>query len=183
MADHPDDPKDPRDPQDPVDPFPTDFPQPPPSRFPPVGQEIMPPVETPASPPADPVDPPSDWNAGADAHDLPLDTKRPSRLKVLGQMAFPPPPPADEEVLAARDRRWTTRVILVVAVFMLVFNGASIQNWARQQAPNWFTVTVQQVADVWMTQVSQLGADRPRQAIRAAYQDAHDARFPGQDPA
>ncbi|HAV48789.1 MAG TPA: hypothetical protein DCX75_00535 [Brevundimonas sp.] len=98
-------------------------------------------------------------------------------------MAFPPPPPADEEVLAARDRRWTTRVILVVAVFMLVFNGASIQNWARQQAPNWFTVTVQQVADVWMTQVSQLGADRPRQAIRDAYQDAHDARFPGQDPA
>lgn len=173
MADHPDDPK------DPIDPFPTDFPEPSPSRFPPVGEEG---VST-GGAPLDPGDPPSDWNAGADAHDLPLDTKRPSRLKVLGQVAFPPPPLADEEVLAARDRRWTTRVILIVAVFMLVFNGASIQNWARQQAPNWFTVTVQQVADVWMAQVSQLGADQPRQAIRDAYQDAHDARFPGQDPA
>lgn len=170
MADHPD---------DPVDPFPTDFPEPPPSRFPPVGEEgtsIL-------GAPVDPVDPPSDWNAGADPHDLPLETRRPSRLKMLGQMAFPPPPPADEETLAARDRRWTSRVIVIVAVVMLVFNGASLQNWARQQAPNWFTVTVQQVADVWMAQVSQLGADRPRQGIRDTYRDAHDARFPGQDPA
>ncbi|MDP3379707.1 MAG: hypothetical protein Q8S53_15185 [Brevundimonas sp.] len=169
MADHPDDP------QGPVDPFPTDFPEPPPSRFPP--------VEINGQAPVDASDPPSDWNARADAHDMPVETERPSRLKVLGQLAFPPPPPADEEALAARDRRWTSRVIVVVAVLMLVFNGASIQNWARQQAPNWFTVTVQQVADVWMAQVSQLGADRPRQGIRDAYKDAHDARFPGQDPA
>ncbi|MBL0949029.1 hypothetical protein [Brevundimonas sp.] len=173
MADHPDDPN------DPIDPFPTDFPEPSPSRFPPVGEETMPQGER----PVDPTDPPSDWNARADAHDLPLNTKRPSRLKILGQLAFPPPPPADEETLAARDLRWTSRVILIVTVFMLIFNGASIQNWARQQAPNWFTVTVQQVADVWMTQVSQLGADTPRQGIRETYQDAHDARFPGQDPA
>ncbi len=166
MADHPD---------DPVDPFPTDFPEPPPSRFPP--------VEIDGQTPVDAADPPSDWNARADAHDLLVETERPSRLKVLGHLAFPPPPPADEEVLAARDRRWTSRVIVIVAVLMLVFNGASIQNWARQQAPNWFTVTVQQVADVWMAQVSQLGAERPRQGIRDAYQDAHDARFPGQDPA
>lgn len=170
MADHPD---------DPVDPFPTDFPEPPPSRFPPVGEEAAPMDGA----PVDPIDPPSDWNARADAHDLPLKAKRPSRLKTLGRMAFPPPPPADEEILAARDRRWASRVIVIVGVLMLVFNGASIQNWARQQAPSWFTVTVQQVADVWMAQVSQLGADRPRQGIRDAYQDAHDARFPGQDPA
>lgn len=173
MADRPDDPN------DPIDPFPTDFPKPPPSRFPPVGEEAA----SIAGVAADPVDPPSDWNAGADAHDLPLGTKRPGRWKALGQLAFPPPPPADEEVLAARDRRWTSRVILIVAAFMLIFNGASIQNWARQQAPNWFTVTVQQVADVWMTQVSQLGADKPRQGIRETYQDAREARFPGQGPA
>lgn len=173
MADHPDDP------EYPIDPFPTDFPEPPPSRFPPVGEEAT----SSAGAPVDSVDPPSDWNAGADAHDLPLGAKRPGRLKALGQLAFPPPPPADEEILAARDRRWTSRVILIVAAFMLIFNGASIQNWARQQAPNWFTVTVQQVADVWMAQVSQLGADKPRQGLRESYQDAHDARFPGQDPA
>jgi hypothetical protein len=178
MTDHPDDPTD-----DPIDPFPTDFPQPPPSRFPPVGQEVVPPVDSPAEAPVDASDPPSDWNARADAHDMPVETERPSRLKVLGRMAFPPPPPADEATLAARDRRWSSRVILIVAVFMLIFNAPSIQNWARQQAPNWFTVTVQQVADVWMGQIAQLGADKPRQGVRDAYQNAHDARFPGQDPA
>lgn len=177
MADHPDDPKD-----DPIDPFPTDFPQPPPSRFPPLGQEVVP-VDSPAEAPVDPTDPPSDWNARADAHDMPVETEKASRLKVLGRLAFPPPPPADEATLAARDRRWTSRVIVVVAVFMMIFNSASIQNWARQQAPDWFTVTVQQIADVWMGQISQLGADKPRQGIRETYQEAHDARFPGQDPA
>ncbi len=177
MADHPDDPKD-----DPIDPFPTDFPQPPPSRFPPLVQEVAP-VDSPPEAPGDPTDPPSDWNARADAHDMPVETEKASRLKVLGRLAFPPPPPADEATLAARDRRWTSRVIVIVAVFMLIFNGASIQNWARQQPPNWFTVTVQQIADVWMGQVAQLGADKPRQGIRETYQEVHDARFPEQDPA
>ena len=180
MADHPDDPNEPR---DPLDPFPTDFPAPPPSRFPPVGQEVAPPTESPAEAPVDPTDPPSDWNVRADAHDMPVETEKVSRLKVLGRLAFPPPPPADEATLAARDRRWASRVIVVVAVFLLIFNGASIQNWARQQPPNWFTVTVQQIADVWMGQIAQLGADKPRQGIRETYQEAHDARFPDQDPA
>ncbi|NBB53225.1 hypothetical protein GVN24_33625 [Rhizobium sp. CRIBSB] len=109
--------------------------------------------------------------------------QRENRLITLGRFAFPPAPPLDDEGLAARDRRWTTRTIVYLSVFMLLFNAASIQNWSRQQAPGWVASTVQQLSDVWSAQLAQLGADQPRQAIRNGYQGLRDARFPGQDPA
>jgi hypothetical protein len=154
MTDHPEDP--------PVDPFP------PASPFP-------------------PLDPPSDWIETANAHDLPTQDRThplvPQRLAALGRFAFPPAPAPDEEGVAARDRRWTSRVIMLVTVFLLIFNAASIQNWSRQQAPGWVTSTVQQLADVWVAQIAQLGADQPRQVVRDAWQGVHALRFPGQKPA
>lgn len=129
---------------------------------------------------AAPADPPSDWNAGADAHDLPT---LEHRLSALHRFAFPPAPPLDDEGVAARDRRWTSRTIVLLTLFMLVFNAASIQNWSRQQAPGWLSSTVQQLSDVWAEQVAQLGADQPREAVRDTYETARDQRFIGQDPA
>ena len=129
---------------------------------------------------AAPADPPSDWNAGADAHDLPT---LEHRLSALHRFAFPPAPPLDDEGVAARDRRWTSRTIVLLTLFMLVFNAASIQNWSRQQAPGWLSSTVQQLSDVWAEQVAQLGADQPREAVRRTYETARDQRFIGQDPA
>ena len=153
---------DPNDPEDPLlAPFPT---RPVASPFPPLADQGRPP------------DPPSDWNAGADAHDLPT---RESRLKALGRFAFPPDEPPGEPELAARDQRWTTRVILVATLFLLIFNAASIQNWARQQAPGWTTSTVRQLGDVWAAQLEQLGADQPRQGVREAYEAFRDQRFVG----
>jgi hypothetical protein len=166
----------PNGPEDPpVDPFPTG-----------TGASPFPPLEGEA--PADPPqDPPSDWIETADAHDLPTQDKLhplvPERLVALGRFAFPPAPAPDEEGVAARARRWTSHVIMLVTVFLLVFNAASIQNWSRQQAPGWVTSTVQQLADVWVAQITQLGADQPRQAVRDAYEGLHRLRFPGQKPA
>ncbi|HEY1224545.1 MAG TPA: hypothetical protein VGE54_04885 [Brevundimonas sp.] len=148
-------------PEQPLDPFPTAIPTV--SPFPPLENE-----------------PVTDWVEQADAHDLPT---RENKLVALGRFAFPPAPPLDDEGVAARDRRWTSRTIVFLAVFMLIFNAASIQNWSRQQAPGWVTSTVQQLSDVWSAQLSQLGADQPRHAIRTAYDNARAARFPGQEPA
>lgn len=125
-------------------------------------------------------EPQADWVETADAHDLPT---RENKLVALGRFAFPPAPPLDDEGVAARDRRWTSRTIVFLAAFMLIFNAASIQNWSRQQAPGWVTSTVQQLSDVWSAQLSQLGADQPRHAIRSAYDNARAARFPGQESA
>lgn len=163
MSDDP--PKDGHDPFRTLDPFPTSFPAAPTaSPFPPLEPQG--------------TEPSSDWNAGADAHDLPT---RENRLIAIGRFAFPPEPPLDDEAMAGRDRRWTSRVIVFVTAFMLIFNAASIQNWSRQQAPGWVTATVQQLSDVWATQIGLLGADQPREGVRDVYEDARDARFPGQD--
>lgn len=163
MSDNP--PTGPEDP--PVDPFPA-------SPFPPLEGEAS-------------ADPPSDWIETTDAHDLPTQDRSrplvPERLVALGRFAFPPAPEPDEEGVAARDRRWTSRVIMLVTVFLLVFNAASIQNWSRQQSPGWVTSTVQQLADVWVAQIAQLGAEQPRQTVRDAYEALHALRFPGQKPA
>jgi hypothetical protein len=162
MSDDP--PKDGHDPFRTLDPLPTAFPTAPTA-------SPFPPLEPQGGEPF------SDWNAGANAHDLPT---RENRLIAIGRFAFPPEPPLDDEGVAGRDRRWTSRVIVFVTSFMLIFNAASIQNWSRQQAPGWVTATVQQLADVWATQIGLLGADQPREGVRDVYEDARDARFPGQ---
>lgn len=152
--------------ESPIDPFPTTFPA---SPFPPLEGEA-------------PRDPPSDWIETADAHDLPTQD-RTHPLLALGRFAFPPAPAPDEEGVAARDRRWTSHVIMLVTLFLLVFNAVSIQNWSRQQTPGWVTTTVQQLADVWVAQIAQLGADQPRQGLRDGYDTLQALRFPGQQPA
>jgi hypothetical protein len=173
------------DPHDETDPHPDPFPVPDPdSPFPPLEQgrtaweQPGPDAEATVGE-TDPVptDPASDWNTGADAHDLPT---LEHRLSALHRFAFPPAPPLDDEGVAARDRRWTSRTLVLLTLFMLVFNAASIQNWSRQQSPGWLSTTVQELADVWAEQVAQLGADQPRAAIRETYETARDQRFIGQ---
>lgn len=167
MSDRPDDP------EIPLAPFPTAHPVNP---FPPLEGEAEPYLENPVE------DPASDWIETADAHDLPTQPEPATNpLVALGRFAFPPAEPPDEEGVAARDRRWTGRVIVVATVFLLIFNAASIQNWARQQAPDWVTTTVHRLADVWAEQIAQLGADQPREGVRDAYEDARDSRWVGDD--
>lgn len=162
MTDRPDDP------DISLAPFPTALPA---SPFPPLEGAVQNGVA---------ADPRSDWNERADAHDLPTAPEPIGQsLLALGRFAFPPGEPPDEEGVAARDRRWTSRVIVVATVFLLIFNAVSIQNWSRQQAPGWVTTTVRRLADVWSEQIAQLGADRPRQAVRDGYEAAQDARWAG----
>jgi len=164
----------PDDPEIPLEPFPMAIPA---SPFPPLEGEVAEPyLEDPAA------DPPSDWIEAADAHDLPTAPEPElvsNPLVALGRFAFPPGSPPDEEGVAARDRRWTSRIIVVATVFLLIFNAVSIQNWSRQQAPGWVTTTVRRLADVWAEQIAQLGADQPRQALRDGYEASRDAEWAG----
>lgn len=159
----------------PVDPFPTAFAPPPSSLFPPIAPEPQPVIET------APADPPSDWNAGADAHDLPVResplTAHP--LATLGRFAFPPGPPLDEDGQGARDRRWASRIIVFAALFLLVFNAVSPLNWSHQQAPGWGTETGRGLSEVWSRQIAQTGADRPREWVRDAWRQFQALRFDG----
>jgi len=153
-------------PEIPLEPFPVHERE---SPFPPLAESLPP-----------PVDPRSDWIQAADAHDLPT---RENALIALGRFAFPPAPPLDDEGVAARDRRWTSRTVVVAAVFLLVFNAVSPLNWSRQQAPGWVQGTVQQLSEVWVAQLAVFGVDMPRQGVRETWTAARDARFAGQEPA
>lgn len=135
------------------------------------------PDRAPAPTPADPV---SDWIPEADAHDL--RTFR-GRLRAFGRSLYPVEPPLDAEAVAAADRRWTDVVILVVAAFMLTFNAVSPLNWSREQPPDWLSVTVGRVSEVWVDQLAQVGTDMPRHGMRDIWHSWQDARFPGQEPA
>jgi hypothetical protein len=160
-------------PEIPLEPFPV---HPAASPFPPLAESL---------PEPRPADPPSDWIAASDAHDLPIEPRphRENTLAALGRFAFPPAPPLDDEGLAARDRRWASRAILVITVLLLTFNAVSPLNWARQQPPGWLPDTVERVSSVWVEQLDQLGANGPRRGMRALWKQAEDARFIGQDPA
>lgn len=183
MSDHHDD--DPKDAHErPVDPFPTEFARPPVSLFPPVYAaeplaEPTPPVEAETvSLPVAPADPPSDWNAGADAHDLPT-AENP--LLALGRFAFPPGPPLDDDGQSARDRRWTSRIIVFATAVLLIFNAVSPQTWSRQQPPGWGTETVRRLSDVWAEQIALTGADRPRQWVHDLWREWQAMRFSGSE--
>jgi hypothetical protein len=150
------------DPRDPVDP--------------PAGAFAPPSQSSPFPPLAGdgPADPQSDWNTGADAHDLSVGS---GRLAALRRFAFPPDEPPGEAELAARDLRWTGRVILTATVVLLVFNAASLQSWARQQPVGWVAGTVRAVGDAWAERVALLGTDQPRRGIREAWEAFRQARF------
>lgn len=158
-----------------LDPFPTQGAE---SPFPPLYESLPPPA---------PQDPPSDWIATADAHDLPTAPEpviaRANPLLALSRFAFPPAPPLDDEGLAARELRWTSRAVVVAAVFLLVFNPVSPLNWSHQQAPGWVSETVGKLSETWVGQLAQVGTDLPRQGMRDLWFDLKDARFPGQEPA
>jgi len=158
-------------PEIPLEPFPVHQPE---SPFPPLYESL----------PPGPEDPPSDWIQTADAHDLAGDhsTERENRLAALSRFAFPSDLPLDDDGVAARDRRWTTRTVVVISAFLLVFNAVSPLNWSRQQAPGWLQGTVQQMSEVWVAQLAVFGVDMPRQGVREAWMAAQDARFVGQEP-
>lgn len=182
MSDRPDDP------DIPLSPFPTALPV---SPFPPLEGATEPYLETPEGTESDKgfAADPMPGRTGPRAVEpamaatptptLPAYSVLPPSILSLGRFAFPPGEPPDDEGVAARDRRWASRILVVAAVFLLVFNGVSIQNWSRQQAPGWMTTTVRRLADVWTEQMALLGADQPREAVRDAYERARDATWVG----
>lgn len=172
----PTDPRNPHPGEDRPDPFPAFEGQRQFSPFPPLEPSTTEPALSVTPPVMLEPDPPADWNEKADAHDL---IEPENRLKAMARFAFPPGPPPDDEGLAARDRRWTTRVILVVVLFMAIFNAGAPGNWARQQPPGWIPDTVRSVSEAWADQVALLGADLPRQGFRDLYERMRDSQWLG----
>jgi hypothetical protein len=75
--------------------------------------------------------------------------------------------------------RWTSEVIAVAALFLLLFNAHALRGWSYQLPPNDDTARVVTLAEGWYDLVGKAGLNRPVEAMHARWQAARDARFGG----
>lgn len=76
------------------------------------------------------------------------------------------------EVQAERSRRWTSRTLLFAVLVLGFTNAHSLQSWASTLAPNWASMTVRDMAEVWGQRMADAGFDGPRAGLRAGYEEA-----------
>ncbi len=73
--------------------------------------------------------------------------------------------------------RWTSQVIAVAALFLLLFNAHALRGWSYQLPPNDYSARVVTLAEGWYDFVGKAGFNRPVEAMHARWQAARDARF------
>jgi hypothetical protein len=76
------------------------------------------------------------------------------------------------EIQAERSRRWTTRTLLAAVLVLVVLNAHAFTSWASTLSPNWTSVTLRQLAEVWSGRMAAAGLDGPRAGMRSAWQGA-----------
>ena len=76
------------------------------------------------------------------------------------------------EIQAERSRRWTTRTLVAATLLLALFNARAVTSWASTLSPNWATVTVRQLAEVWSDRMAAAGFDGPRAGMRSAWAGA-----------
>ena len=106
-----------------------------------------------------------DPEAPPDAFAALVDTAR----KTVGYDAIEDDAAADE-IVAGRALRWTSRAILVAALFLLVFNARSLVTWSTTLPPNWATATIRDLSNVWDKRMSEAGLSGPRDTIHTRYE-------------
>ena len=77
---------------------------------------------------------------------------------------------AADDIVAGRAQRWTGRVILVGALFLLVFNAKALVSWSTTLPPDWATATIRDLTNVWDRRMAEAGLEAPRDAIHARYE-------------
>ena len=76
--------------------------------------------------------------------------------------------------------RWTSQVIAIGTLFLLLFNAHALRGWSYQLPPNDYSARVVTLAEGWYDLVGKAGFNRPVEAMHARWQAARDARFSGQ---
>jgi len=97
-------------------------------------------------------------------HDFPVD--------------LPDAPPPD-----ARALGWTTSIIAIAALGLLLTNAISIAEWGAEMTPSAAVVRFVNIADRWHAFTERTGLGAPRKGVHAVWKKLEAARFPGQEPA
>ena len=85
--------------------------------------------------------------------------------------------------LGPGDLRWATVVIAIAAIFLLLTNAVSLDDWINEQRPGAAQAAAAEVADHCVALTDQVGLGTPRAAVHARWKAAEAARFKGRAPA
>lgn len=75
--------------------------------------------------------------------------------------------------------RWTVTVIVTACAVLALFNAHSIRGWAYDLKEGRFTQSITTTSEGWFDVTASLGLDRPAAQLRAWWDQAKAARFPG----
>jgi len=98
------------------------------------------------------------------SHDFPVD--------------LPDAPPPDAHALG-----WTTSIIAIAALGLLLTNASSIVEWGAEMTPSAGVVRFVNIADRWHAFTDRTGLGAARKGVHAGWKKLEAARFPGQEPA
>ena len=79
--------------------------------------------------------------------------------------------------------KWTTTVIAVAALFLLVFNAHSLRGWAYELVPDETSSRIVVVSETWYDLTARVGLNRPVEGLHHWWRGNMNLRFPGQEPA
>ena len=80
---------------------------------------------------------------------------------------------------------WTSGVIAVAALLLLLTNAVSLRDWINEQPPGPLQARASALADGWVAFTDGIGWGKPRAMLHEQWKRAEEARFPsnGDQPA
>jgi hypothetical protein len=83
-----------------------------------------------------------------------------------------------EDLRAVRPLGWTTGVIAVACVGLLLFNATSVRSWISDLPPGRASLAARRIAEQWWATTSNVGLAWPRSHIAALWRDAKALGWP-----
>ena len=79
--------------------------------------------------------------------------------------------------------KWTTTVMAVATLFLLVLNAGSLRGWAYELVPDETAARIVTVSETWYDLTARVGLNRPVDALHHWWRGNMNLRFPGQPEA
>lgn len=79
--------------------------------------------------------------------------------------------------------KWTSIVIALAALILLVFNAHTLRGWAYELHPTDTTAKIVTASETWYDATARLGLNRPVESLHKAWRGVMNLRFAGQEPA
>ena len=96
----------------------------------------------------------------------------------MSDSPIPAPADPDDQLALARSLRWTTTVIGVAALVLVLFNATALKNWSASLNPNTVTVAAAGVAAGWEDLTGRIGLTAPRAVVHNAWAAGRSVTFP-----